>query len=345
MPNAPAFPVFDGHNDLLLNLWLHHDAQPAAAFLQGGIQGHLDLPRMRQGRFAGGMFAVFVPPAEHAAKIKPAVADAPHDPLGITRQQIAILQQLETDSAGQAKICRTATEIEQCMAAGQLAMVLHIEGAEALDDELALLDEFYDAGLRSLGPFWNLPNRYGFGINGTFPGSPDTGEGLTAEGIALLRTCNRKRLLIDLSHMNEKAFWQTAALSDAPLVATHSNAHALCQQPRNLTDKQLAAIRESDGLVGVNFGNAFLRSDGQRSGNTPITEIVKHIDYLIAKLGEDRVAFGSDFDGISVPDELNDVTGLPRLQQALADAGYGAELIEKISWRNWLRVLKRTWGE
>lgn len=343
MNNLHNPPVFDGHNDLLLNLWLHHDEHPADTFLQGPLKGHLDLPRARLGGFAGGLFAVFVPPADYAAQMKPAVA--PHDPLGITRRQIAILHQIEASSAGQARVCRSAREIELCMQQGVLAMVLHIEGAEALDDELALLDEFYDAGVRSIGPFWNLPNQFGVGISGGFPGSPDSGDGLTAAGKALLRACNRKRVMIDLSHMNEKAFWQTAEISDAPLVATHSNAHALCAQPRNLTDRQLAAIRDSDGLVGVNFGTAFLREDGKRDGNTSITEIVKHLDYLIATLGDDRVAFGSDFDGINVPDELGDVAGLPRLLHALAQAGYSPGLIEKLSWRNWLRVLKRTWGE
>lgn len=130
--------------------------------------------------------------------------------------------------------------------------------------------------------------------------------------------------------MNEKAFWQTARISDAPLVATHSNAHALCAQPRNLTDKQLAAIAESDGFVGVNFGNAFLRADGKRDADTPLVRIVQHLDYLLDKLGEDRVGLGSDFDGIGVPDELGDVSGLPLLLRAMQEAGYDPSLI-----KNW----------
>ena len=145
--------------------------------------------------------------------------------------------------------------------------------------------------------------------------------------------------------MNEKSFWQVAQQSDAPLVATHSNVHALCPQPRNLTDRQLAAIAESDGFVGVNFGNAFLRADGKRDGDTPLSDIVRHLDGLLERLGEDRLGFGSDFDGISVPDALGDAAGLPRLVAAMSSAGYSSELIEKITWRNWLRVLKKTWGE
>ncbi|MBX9335351.1 dipeptidase, partial [Serratia marcescens] len=267
-------------------------------------------------------------------------------PLAIAERQIAILQQLEQASQGQLRICRTATEIEQCRLNRQIAAVLHIEGAGMIDAELTQLEAFYRLGVRSIGPFWNLPNAFGTGVSGPFPGSPDTGPGLTPAGEALIRACNRRRIMIDVSHMNEKTFWQTAALSRAPLVATHSNAHALCPQPRNLTDAQLDAIAQSGGMVGVNFGTAFLRADGKRdSATTGLTEIVKHVEYLIAKLGEDRVGFGSDFDGVNVPHPLADVGGLPLLTQALAQAGFDNRLLEKLTWRNWLNVLATTWGE
>lgn len=344
MTQTSQTPIFDGHNDLLLHLWLHHSENPVGAFLHQRLSGHLDLTRMREGGFAGGLFAVFVPPADYVAKFPTRQTDV-HDPQAITEQQIAILQQLEARSAGQAKICRNVSEIEHCMANGVLAMVMHIEGAEALDEELSQLDRWQQAGLRSIGPFWNLPNRFGVGINGSFPGSPDTGAGLTDAGERLIRACNQRGLMIDLSHMNEKAFWQTARLSTAPLVASHSNVHALCPQPRNLTDAQLAAIADSDGLVGLNFGTAFLRHDGKRDGDMPLSVMVQHLDYLLEKLGEDRVAFGSDFDGIKLPDNLGDVTGLPRLLAALRAAGYDDALLHKLCRANWLRVLRKTWKE
>ncbi|MGD8163969.1 dipeptidase [Pantoea sp. FN0307] len=343
-----AGKFFDGHNDLLLRLWVNHADNPAQAFFAGREQGHLDFPRMRQGGFAGGLFAVFVPPVAWLAGERGqevSLVQAQHDALAIAEAQIAILRQLAEASAGRARLCVTAADIEQCLQQDVLALVMHIEGAEMLDEELTLLDRFYQLGLRSIGPFWNLPNRFGVGVNGAFPGSPDTGEGMTAAGKALIRACNQRRLLIDLSHMNEKTFWQTAELSDAPLVATHSNAHALCAQPRNLTNAQLEAIAASDGFVGVNFGNAFLRADGARNAETSLNEIVKHLCFLLDKLGEDRVGFGSDFDGISVPEPLGDVSGMPRLFEALAAAGIDAQLQEKLAWRNWLHVLKRTWGQ
>lgn len=346
MINAGKF--FDGHNDLLLRLWVNHADNPVQAFFNGREQGHLDFPRMRQGGFAGGLFAVFVPPVAWLAGERGqevTLVQAQHDALAIAEAQIAILRQLAEASAGRARLCLSAADIEQCLQQDVLALVMHIEGAEMLDEELTLLDRFYQLGLRSIGPFWNLPNRFGVGVNGGFPGSPDTGEGMTAAGKALIRACNQRRLLIDLSHMNEKTFWQTAELNDAPLVATHSNAHALCAQPRNLTNAQLEAIAASNGFVGVNFGNAFLRADGQRNADTSLNEIVKHLCFLLDKLGEDRVGFGSDFDGISVPESLGDVTGMPALFNALTAAGIDADLQQKLAWRNWLRVLKRTWGQ
>ena len=334
--------IFDGHNDLLLNLWLHHRDAPAQAFYQGIEQGHLDFPRIQQGGLGGGLFAIFVPPQEYIARTVPARADEPFQPLQIMWQQLEILQQLTDASGGRARLCRSHDEIVACRAAGVLAMVAHIEGADALDEEGEQLHAFWQAGVRSIGPFWNLASRFGEGVSGTFPGSPDTGPGLTRAGERLIQQASDLKMMIDVSHMNAKAFWDTARLSSAPLVASHSNAHALCPQPRNLTDEQLVAIRDSGGLVGINFGNAFLRADGKRDADTPLTEIVKHCDHLLKIMGSDHVAFGSDFDGITPPAALADVSGLPRLLAAFQEAGYDQTLTEKLAWRNWQRVLHLT---
>jgi membrane dipeptidase len=158
-----------------------------------------------------------------------------------------------------------------------------------------------------------------------------------------VRACNRLGILVDLSHLNEAGFWDVAELSDRPLVATHSNAHALSPSSRNLTDAQLDAIRESGGVVGVNFAVGFLREDGGHEPSTPITEIVRHVDYLAQRMGVDHVAFGSDFDGALISEELGGAAGLPKLVEALRDAGYDEEAVAKITHENWLRVLRATW--
>jgi membrane dipeptidase len=176
-----------------------------------------------------------------------------------------------------------------------------------------------------------------------FPSPPDTGPGLTDAGKALVKACNELKVLVDLSHLNEKGFWDVAALSDAPLVATHSNAHALCPHSRNLTDRQLAAIRESGGVVGVNFAAGFLRADGRMVADTPLAEIVRHADYLIERVGVEGVAFGSDFDGAIIPKDMGTVAGLPKLVDAFRAAGYDDATLQKLCYENWLGVLERTW--
>jgi len=219
-----------------------------------------------------------------------------------------------------------------------LAPVLHIEGAEAIDPSFELLDVLYAAGLRSLGPVWSRSNAFGHGVPFLCPSSPDTGPGLTDLGKELIGACNRLRILIDLSHLNERGFWDVAAISKAPLVATHSNAHALSPHSRNLTDKQLTAIGETGGMVGVNFATSYLRPDGRQDADTPVDLVIEHLEHILKRVGEDGVGFGSDFDGAKIPAGIGNAAGLQNLVQVMRARGYGEPLIEKLCYRNWLRV-------
>jgi membrane dipeptidase len=174
-----------------------------------------------------------------------------------------------------------------------------------------------------------------------FPGGPDTGPGLTQAGLDLVRLCDELGIVIDLSHLNEKGFDDVSRVSSAPLVATHSNAHALCDSPRNLTDRQLHMIRERGGMVGFNFATFYLNADGTADTGTGWDVMLRHLDHLIAQVGEDHVGLGSDFDGCVLPDLIGDVTGVPRLFEAMAAHGYGAQLIAKLARENWMNCLER----
>jgi len=195
--------------------------------------------------------------------------------------------------------------------------------------------------LRSIGIVWSRSNIFAHGVPFSFPRSPDTGPGLTSLGKELVKICDEKKILIDLSHLNEKGFWDVANLSTKPLIATHSNSHELCQHSRNLTNTQLHAIKESKGIVGINFATGFLRPDGQMKPDTSLDLIVQHADYLIKHLGEESVAIGSDFDGAPIPEKIKDLAGINHLKQHLFSSGYGKELIEKIFFRNWLNFLEK----
>jgi membrane dipeptidase len=343
--SAQGFPpVFDGHNDTILSL-----NRTGRSFFEKSSEGHLDLPRAKEGGVGGGFFAVYI--ADRGA-------DQPTDDALSTEyaqsqalSMLGKLIRLEAESQGQCKIVRTATEIQECMDNGTFAILLHIEGAEPLDAEGDTLEVFYAAGLRSVGITHSRSNIFGHGVTwvrsrpDTLPASPDTGPGLTDAGKDLVRHCNKLGVMIDLSHLNEKGFWDVAALSKHPLVATHSNVHALSSVSRNLTDKQLDAIKESNGVVGLNYAVSFLREDGQRDpDNTPVSLMVDHIDYLVDKLGINGVALGSDYDGTTVPSEIGDAAGQPVLIQGLRDRGYDDDALAKLAHRNWVRVLRDTWG-
>ena len=345
------FPAFDGHNDALLRLAGKPPGDPRA-FLERSETGHLDLPRAREGGFAGGMFAMFVP-SKRKRQQKPERTESGYDvplpePPKLADAQRATLAlaanlfRIEAASNGRLKVVRGVRELRDCLANGTLAAVLHIEGAEAIDPELDMLEVLYRAGLRSIGIVWSRPNAFGHGVPFRYPSSPDIGPGLTEAGERLVRACNGLGILIDVSHLNEKGFWDVVRISEHPIVATHSNAHVLCPVSRNLTDDQLRAIRDSGGLVGVNFAVSFLRRDGHNQADTPLATIVEHVDYLIERLGVDGVGFGSDFDGATVPNELGDAAGLPRLIEALRQHHDEATL-RKLCSENWLRVLETTW--
>lgn len=351
--------IFDGHNDLLFRLMERcaNDTpeQVIAHCLQGTATGHLDLPRMQAGRFAGGLCAVFIPPSGTSMNFEkmdgggyrlplPPPMDY-NEALPVAVKQIALFLRLIAASDGALVACTSRAQIDQCVSNQQIAVVLHMEGAEAIDTELLALDVWYAAGLRSLGPVWSRNTPFADGVPFAFPASPNIGNGLTPAGVRLIKACNKKKILIDLSHLNEAGFWDVARLSDAPLVATHSNTWQLCNSARNLTDDQLQAIKESGGVVGMNYATCFVRSDGRMTADTSLDNLLDHIDYTLNKVGENGVALGSDFDGAVVPKAIGDVAGLDALRDAFSQRGYSDDLQQKLCFGNWLDVLERTWGE
>ena len=336
--------TFDGHNDVLSRL--HEAGAGNTSFLEGG-DGHLDLPAAQAGQLAGGLFAVFPlsPFRGHDAPFevdydrRVGQEEAAADTLAMVRR----LHDLESESDGALRIVRGSDELDACLEDGALAAVLHVEGAEAISPGLGELDELYELGLRSVGIAWSRPNAFGHGVPFSFPGSPDQGPGLTRAGHALVLECNQRGVVVDVSHLNERGFWDVARVSEAPLVASHSNAHALCASPRNLTDDQLRAVGASGGLVGINFCVAFAREDGADDPDTPLAAIAVHAAHVAEVAGVDAVALGSDFDGATMPDALSDASHLPALFEAMREIGFTEDELAGIALGNWRRVLAATW--
>ena len=341
--------IFDGHNDTLLTLY-KPSRGGGRSFFEASDNGHLDLPRARKGDFGGGFFAIFVPqkkkagPSSTKKDVRPSLQSIDVEyAQEFTQGMIDLLFQLEMESEGELKVVRNSDELADCLSSSVLAAVLHFEGAETINADLSNLGDYYDTGLRSVGLTWSRSNAFAHGVPFEFPKSPDTGPGLTPAGKSLVKASNEAGIMIDLSHLNEKGFWDVAAISDSPLVATHSGVHSICPSTRNLTDKQLDAIGESGGIVGINFHVGFLRPDGKGDADTPLTLIVDHAQYVADRIGIDHVALGSDFDGARMPAPLGDVTGLPKLVGTLREAGFDDEALRKIGHENWQRVLEVTW--
>ena len=211
--------------------------------------------------------------------------------------------------------------------------VFSIEGGEILQGSLERFAEFDAAArVRMIALTWNFENEIGY------PAKNGPEGGLKPFGLSLVREMNRKGVLCDVSHLNEAGFWDVIEHSTLPPVASHSNARALCEHTRNLTEAQIRAVIEKKGYIGVNFYSAFL-ANGRAA---TLEDVYRHVDAILQLGGEDVVGFGSDFDGIDTwPEGLANPADFPALLNFLAArGGYAPEVLEKIAGGNLFRVLK-----
>jgi membrane dipeptidase len=337
--------VIDGHNDALLRAW---EGGGLGELLDG--DGAVTVAGAREGGLAAGLFAVFSPSpggfevgGVSGAWEVPGIPELPWAQAAPAAAAIAAMA-FALVRAGGARLVRDVADLDASLDDGLLGLILHIEGAEAIGEDLEALELWYAAGLRSLGPVWSRPNRFGAGVRFKFPSSPDTGPGLTPAGRRLVRACAELGIAVDLSHLTEGGFWDVAHELDGPLIASHSNAHALVPASRNLTDAQIRAIASTGGLVGINFEVSMLRPDSRRDAATPLTRIAEHVRHVAQLVGVEHVALGSDFDGATMPEGVRTARQLPALIETLRADGYSEPELELIAHGNWRRVLAGAWA-
>lgn len=355
---------FDGHNDSLTRHYPpRHLRQGENLNVRSFVDGshpyaHLDLPRAHKTHFAGGFFAVFIDPEPNLQESNPNNAYlAPRDrtfsgdypsleipidnqlALRATLEVLSWAFKAEKESQGQIKIVRSFRELLEALNKKQLAQILHLEGCEAIDADLHNLEVFYQAGVRSFGLCWSRPNIFGTGVPFANNFTPNLGPGLTSLGKNLVKECNNLHVVIDLAHLNYRGFFDVAQISSDPLVVSHAGVFELCNSTRNLTDEQLEAIAQSQGLVGVTFNIPDIT--GAQEGKDPLQGIVEHIKYIGENFGYDYVGLGSDFDGCTIPPQMEGVEGLKLLKEAMRENGLTQEQIELVCYQNWLRVLER----
>jgi membrane dipeptidase len=334
-----VIPVVDGHNDALLRVW-----RSGGSLRERSAAGQLDVPRMREGGIVAALFACFVPaqddeppdPRAGAAEVD-GEYDLPLEPPLPFERAVRIAGELVALAERDLRLVRTADELGDW--GDEPLAVLHFEGAEPVEPSLANLGEWYARGLRSLGVVWSRPNAFGHGVPFRYPGTPDSGPGLTDAGRALVRACNELGIVVDLAHATERTFDDVAAITAAPLVVSHAGAYALAPIPRSVTDRQLDAIRDSNGLVGIVF-DTVMGGDGRLVHDVPLDAVVRHVEYVAGRIGVEHVALGSDFDGCRPPSALADASRTQVLLEALAWSD--AELAA-LGHGNWLRVLRASW--
>ena len=310
--------VFDGHCDTVLRIMNDN-----RSLEKKSNNGHLDIPRMKEGGVNVQFFAVFI---EDIYK--------PHSSLKRTLQLIDCLYREVEKNQHDICLVFNYKKIKEVTDAGKIAAILSIEGGEALEGDLGVLRMLHRLGLRLLTLTWNQRNQIADGV-----AESRTGSGLTELGLKVIDEMNKLGMLIDVSHLSEACFWEVIKRSESPIVASHSNCFSLCPHLRNLKDEQIKAIAEKGVIIGVNFVPDFLTN--QKRAST-ISDVVDHIDYLVKIVGVDYIGLGSDFDGTKVlPLGLEGVDKVPNITEELLNRRYKTEEIKKILGENWLKVFNK----
>jgi len=313
--------VFDGHCDTILDV-----LKGERRLGERSSEGHLDLPRMREGGITAQIFAIFVPTEF--------IRQATH--LGLK-----VVSQIHTEieaNANEMILATRAADVERAKAADRVAAVIGMEGAEPLEGDLDLLRPFYQLGLRNLGLTWSRRNEAGDGVF-----EARTGGGLSQFGVKLVEACNDLGIMVDIAHLAPAGVRDVLEISQAPIIASHANAYALCPVDRNLTDDILEGIAAKGGVVGVTFVPGFIDTDSTKAS---LDRLLDHIDHIVHVAGVEHVGLGSDFDGFwdKPPVGLEDVTCMPNVTEGLLQRGYSAEEVKKILGGNFLRVFREVCG-
>lgn len=316
--------LIDTHNDVPLRVIRGFDIGPRAA------DGHTDLVRLREGGVGAVFFSAYVSPGYvpkgQSLRRAVEVIDAIRE--GIVRKY--------PNDFGAAF---TADDIVRVHRQGRIAALIGVEGGHAIENSLAVLRIFHALGAR----YMTLTH---FNTNDWADSSGDINNpnvrhhnGLTDFGRQVIAEMNRLGMMVDISHVADKTFWDALAVSKAPILATHSSCRALCDHPRNLTDEMIRALAAKGGLIQINFNAGFLTL--RPSPPASLDDVVAHIDHAVKIGGVDAVGIGSDFDGIDQPPVgLEDVSKFPNLTRALLERGYSAEAISKIYGGNLLRLMR-----
>jgi membrane dipeptidase len=286
--------------------------------------GHIDLPRLKEGGIDLQVFAV-------SSERDP----TPAYPL---RTAMEMIEAFYTECEKYPKLVQPVAshaEIIEANEVGKIAAMLSIEGADVLEGRLDMLRVYHRLGVRMVGLVHSLRNLLADGV-----ADNRTKGGLSGFGIEVVEELNRLGMVVDVSHLSDAGFWDVMETSKDPVVASHSNARAICAHPRNMTDEMIKALADRGGVMGMNFAPDFIDKI-----KPSVETLVDHIDHIVDLVGPEHVGLGSDFDGIpSTPLGLEDASKMPAITEELVRREYSEDYIRLILGENHLRLLKEVIG-
>lgn len=350
--------VVDGHNDVIITSIL-----PGLDISQRLRVNHTDIPRLIEGGIDVQVFAVW----SDDKKWKSGAFKHAND-------QIDALEKVLNRNPDKIELAKNSDDIERITKTGKVAALIGIEGGNMIEANIDYLVALYDRGARYMTLTWNYDLSWATAAAQESKTTSQDGKGLSSLGKDIVRKMNILGMMVDLSHVGEKTFYDVLDVANKPVLVSHSNAYKLTPHFRNLKDAQLEALKKNGGVVGVNFYSGFLDKNYEKRvkklykkqfglqgdytlsasdqygvlsvenkhiADVPLSLLLDHIDYLVQKIGIDHVAIGSDYDGIeSAPRGLEDVSKLPNLTKALLKRGYNQWDLEKLMGLNFLRILK-----
>lgn len=305
--------AFDAHCDALYRGWCTGEGLDKN-------KGHFSLDKLMAFTSYAQFFACFV---------------KPEDTMGQSLWEVFLAQAAqfhrETEkNRERLAFCTTAEDVTRAWAEGRTAGFLSVEGGELLECDPGRLEEAFRLGVRAVNLTWNHPNLLS-GAN-----EEESDRGLSPAGADFVRAMGRLGMLVDVSHLSDAGFWDVIRLARGPILASHSNSRRVYFHPRNLTDEQFTAIIDLQGAVGLNLCPKFLGDD------PGLDDAVRHLEHFLALGGEDVVALGGDWDGVdALPRGVRDVTGWAELYRRLRARGYGQELLDKLFYKNMMRVVSK----
>ncbi len=312
------YPIIDGHCDTV-----HRFISGTGSydFTRYNKEGHIDLPRLRQAGVKLQFFALYIEPD--------------YKPIGAVRRCMQLIDgYYRTVGRVQADLqtILNISHLHEAMNSNRIAALLSVEGGEALEGDLAVLRVLFRLGVRGLGLTWNQRNQLAVGV-----GEGIKGDGLTSFGREVIREMNNLGMIVDLAHINEKGFFEAISLSNRPVIVSHANARVLCDHPRNLSDSQLRALSENNGIIGLSYYPSFIHRE-----SPSLEKLLDHFVHVATVAGVEHLGFGSDFDGIDKTiNGLDDVSCLHHLVDGLISRGFTPKETEQITSENYLRVLNQ----